>query len=155
MKLSLLTKPVTAKIATVAALAGVLFWPIPYTAAPAWEVLVVDETGAPIEGMKVRLSYKNYSAESNNHEMDAITDFQGRVHFPIQNASASMARYVVFSARSALTGVHASFGRHATVFAFGQGRDGSATIGGMITDWTGSPEYTTSRIVARQRPRLE
>ena len=152
MKLSLLTKRVT-KIATLAALAGVLLWPISYTAAPAWEVSVVDEAGAPIEGMKVRLSYKNYSAESNNHEMDAITDFQGQVQFPMQNASASVARYLVFSVRSALTGVHASFGRHATVFAFGQGRDGSATTGQMITDWTGSPEKMRSLIVAR--PRLE
>src|SRR5208283_4378641 len=145
----------TTKVAATAVLVGIFFWPIPYTAAPSWEVWVVDEAGKSIEGMKVRLSYQNYSAESKGHELDATTDSEGRVHFPPQKATASVARYVVYSAWSATTGVHASFGRHAYVFAFGQGRDGSATTGDVITDWTGSPEDMKSRIVATQRPRLE
>jgi hypothetical protein len=127
---------------------------MPYTAAPGWEVHVVDEAGMPIEGMRVRLSYQNYSAESSGHELDATTDIQGRVYFPIQKASASMARCIVYSLRSAAAGVHASFGRHANVFTFGKGRDGSATTGEVITDWTGSPREMKSRIIAGQRQKL-
>ena len=140
--------------ATILVLAIVLFWPIPYAAAPKWEVWVVDEVGAPLEGMAVRLYYQNYSAETTGSEMDAVTDSQGHAQFSMQLASASAARYIVYSCRSAMAGVHASFGRHAGVFAYGQGRDGSATTGEAITDWTGSPEEIQSRIVARQRPRL-
>lgn len=103
----------------------------------------------------MRLSYQNYSAESKGHELDATTDSQGRAYFPTRKATASIARYVVYSAWSATTGIHASFGRHANVFAFGQGRDGSATTGDVITDWTGAPQEMKSRIVASQRPKLE
>ena len=113
-------------------LAIVLFWPIPYTAAPKWEVWAVNEVGAPLEGMTVRLYYQNYSAEMMGSEMDAVTDSHGHAQFPMQLASASAARYIVYSYRSAMAGVHASFGRHAGVFAYGQGRDGSATTGDAI-----------------------
>lgn len=143
------------KVAVIAILVGILFWPIAYTAAPSWEVWVVDEVGKPIEGMKVRLSYQNFSAESKGHELDAITDSQGHAYFATRMASASVARYVVYSVWSATTGVHASFGRHANVFAFGQGRDGSATMGDVITDWTGAPQEMKSRIVANELPKLE
>lgn len=153
--LSTVRMRLTTKVAVAGVLVGILLWPIPYTAAPAWEVWVVDEVGMPIEGMKVRLSYQNYSAESKSHELDATTDFQGRVYFSTRRASASIAHYVMYSALSATTGVHASFGRHANVFTFGQGRDGSATTGDVITDWTGVPQEMKSRIIARQRSRLE
>lgn len=130
-----------------------LLWPIPYTAAPAWEVWVEDEAGRPLEGMKVRLSYQNYSAESKGHELNAITDGNGHVYFPTQMASASIARYAVYSAWSATTGIHASFGRHASVFTFGQGRDGSPAADNAVTDWTGAPPEMKSRIVARRLPK--
>ena len=144
-----------AKVAGAAVLVIALFWPIPYTAAPAWEVWVVDEVGRPIEDMKVRLSYKNYSTETTGHELNALTDSQGRVSFPTQKSTASIARYVVYSVWSATTGIHASFGRHANVFTYGQGRDGSATTGDVIADWTGTPREMKSRIVAKLRPRHE
>jgi hypothetical protein len=143
------------KIVAIVVLVGAILYPIRYTAAPSWEVWVVDETGKPLEGMNVRLSYQNYSAESKGHELDAITGPDGRVYFPLQRASASIARYLVYSVWSATTGVHASFGRHASVFIFGNGRDGSATTDGVITDWSGAPPEMKSRIVARQLPKLE
>lgn len=49
-------------------------------------------------------------------------------------------------------GVHASFGRHATVFTFGQGWEGEAVSGEFVMDWAGSPDHVSSRIVARPRP---
>lgn len=139
----------------VAVLSLAAFLPIPYDAAPAWDVWVVDETDRPLEGMKVRLSFQNYSAETEHHELDAITNKQGRVSFPSQRASASIPRFMLYSARSAASGVHASFGRHASVFAFGHGRAGSATADDVVTDWTGSPPEMKSRIVARQLPELQ
>jgi hypothetical protein len=51
-----------------------LLWPMPYTAASAWEVWVEDEAGRPLEGTKVRLSYLNEIAESKGHDLDVITD---------------------------------------------------------------------------------
>lgn len=145
----------TIKITAVVLLIGILLCPIPYTAAPAWAVWVIDEVGVPIQGMNVRLSYQNHSAESKGHELDAITDSQGHVYFPRRTASASIGRHIIYFAWSATTGVHASFGRHANVFAFGQGRQGSATTGDVITDWTGAPQEMESRIVANQRPKLK
>lgn len=146
---------VVAKVASATVLTVALLWPIPYTAAPAWEVCVVDEAGEPIKGMKVRLSYQNYSTESNGHELDAITNSQGRVYFPLQESAASIGRYIIYSVWSATTGVHASLGRHAGVFTFGQGRDGVAATGNVVVDWTGSPREMKSRIVAKLRPGRE
>ncbi len=142
--------PTIAKLAAAVVLLVGVSYPVPFTAAPAWDVCVVDETGAPIEGMTVRLSYQNYSTESKGHELDATTDSRGHVQFPLRRSSASLGRAIAYSARSAIEGVHAGFGRHAFVFAFGHGRDGSATTGNVVTDWTGAPDEMKSRIVVRR-----
>src|SRR6185436_4538821 len=98
--------------------------------------------------MTVRLIYQHYSVESSGHEQDAISDPRGHVQFRPRNSSASLARYVVYSISSATAGVHASFGRHAHVIAFGRGLEGSATADGVITSWTGTPDRIESRIIA-------
>ena len=130
------------------ALVGATFYPVSYLAAPAWEVWIVDENGAPVQGMTVRLSYQHYSVESSGHEQDAISDLRGHVQFLPRNSSASLAHYIVYSISSATAGVHASFGRHGHVFAFGRGLQGSATADGVITNWTGTPDRMESRIIA-------
>jgi hypothetical protein len=130
------------------ALVGAIFYPVSYLAAPAWEVWIADESGAPVQGMTVRLSYQHYSVESSGHEQDAISDSHGHVQFPSRISSAPLARYIVYSISSATAGAHASFGRHAHVFAFGRGLEGSATTDGVITNWTGTPDRMESRIVA-------
>ena len=122
-----------------------------FRSAPDWEVLIVDEQGLPLENMTVRLNYQNYSAEPEGHELEATTDARGQVHFPKQTTRTSIGSYILNTAWSATAGVHASFGRHAYVFTFGRGRDGSATTGDYITDWTGSPDEMKSRIVAEPR----
>jgi hypothetical protein len=113
--------------------------PIPYLASPRWQVWVVDQTGAPVEGMTVRRIYQNYSTEAKGHENDQITDINGQAAFAAQWSSASIVRRCVFTTLSARAGVHASFGRHAYVFAFGNGREGTAIAGGNVLDWTGEP----------------
>ena len=141
----------TAKLASALVMLVGVSYPVPYTAAPKWEVWVVDETGAPIGGMTVRLSYRNYSTESEGHELDATTDSLGYSHFPMQRSSASLGRYFTFSALSATAGVHASFGRYAYIFAFGKGLKADETTGSPLTNWTGEPAEMKSRLVARRR----
>ena len=122
--------------------------PIPYRACPMWDVLVVDDSGHPVPGVTVRLVYQNYSAESQSHQEDRITNESGRAAFPRQVSSASILRRCYYTGLSAGASVHASFGRHAWVFAFGKGLEGTATSGQVVTDWTGSPDHIESKIVA-------
>ncbi|MBZ5525948.1 MAG: hypothetical protein LAP21_27300 [Acidobacteriia bacterium] len=130
-------------------------WSRTTPATPRWEVWVVDENGHTLKGMTVRLSWRNYSAEKQGHEEDRITDKNGYVVFPARTLKASRSRRAAETADSARAGVHASFGPHASVYAFGQGREGYATTDGpngqYITDWTGSPPEMQSHIVANVR----
>jgi hypothetical protein len=133
----------------IVALATAASTPVAYLAAPRWDVVVVvDDSGSPIQGMTVRRVYENYPTEAQDHEEDRITDRQGQASFPPRSANASIARRFLFTIRAAQTGVHASFGRHAYVFAFGRGREESATSGQFEADWTGSPPNMSSRIIA-------
>src|SRR5438046_1334282 len=120
--------------------------PIRYLAAPQWDVWVTDQTGTPLTGLNVRLSYRNYSAESEGHEITLVTDYSGHVNFPAQFRTASLLQKAFYTARSATGGVHASFGNHAFVFVFGGGYEGDAVTGSHLTDWSGSPKKMTSTI---------
>jgi hypothetical protein len=132
--------------------AGVLLaavWPVTSPATPEWEVWVVDENGRPLQGVTVRLVWQNYSAETESHEEDRQTDKNGYAVFSARTFKASALRLVLGTIQAAEAGVHASFGPHAWVFAFGRGFQGDAVTDGYITDWTGRPSKMQSRIVAR------
>jgi len=133
----------------VAAAVGLLFCiPLPRTAVPDWSVTVVDGSGLPVEGITVRESYQDYSIESQGHENDRLTDAFGETHFARVTVWYSLGRRAAGAILSTLRGgVHASFGTHASVFAFGKG-EGSAVRNGYVEDWTGSPEVYASKIVA-------
>jgi hypothetical protein len=122
-------------------------------AAPEWEVIVVDEHGRPVEGMTVRETWQNYSVEAAGHETDRQTDAKGHVTFPARKAEYSLLSQVA-GTLSALVhfNVHASYGPHASVFAFGNHLEGTATTGEYVTDWTGYPPSMQSRIVVRPGP---
>ena len=124
-------------------------WPISYLASPRWEVWVLTVDGLPLPQTNVRLVYQNYSAESKTHEVTLKTDEDGHIVFPQQYEKASILQRVFYAMVSATAGVHASFGRHAHVFASGGGYEGSAVTGGYLTDWRGSPDSMQSRIVAK------
>jgi hypothetical protein len=128
---------------------GLSLIPVPYLACPTWDVWVIDENGQPVQGVTVRLVYQNYSVEPGSHEEDRVTNQSGYAAFPHRESSASMLRRCFYTALSATAGVHASFGRHAWVFAFGKGVHGSATSGQIVTNWTGSPDHMESRIVTK------
>lgn len=133
------------------ALTTFLAWPVRTVQSPFWEVWVVDEKGQPIEGITVVLSYHNYSAESEGHSEQKQTDAGGYVVFAPRSLKASRFRRMVTTVQSASAGVHASFGPHAWVMAYGKGSQGEAVSNGYVTDWTGTPLRMESRIVARPR----
>jgi hypothetical protein len=145
----------TRRIVVGAGLAAVvaLSIPLPYQACPSWDVLVVDTSGNPVPGMTVRLSYQDYSIERASHEEDRTTDAQGSASFPgriSRHAYASRAAGAVLSGLN--QGVHASFGRHAYVMAFGRGLRGSDDA---VTDWTGEPNHMSSKITAKPSQLIE
>jgi hypothetical protein len=140
-------------IAISATAAITAFVPVPYLASPKLDVVVVDSAGEPIEGITVRSVYQNYSAESAGHEEDQRTDKSGYAAFPAHWSSASTARRLVFTLRSAaMAGVHGGFGRHAYVFAFGKGLQGSAVSGQFVMDWTGTPEEIKTQMTVTPLP---
>jgi hypothetical protein len=130
---------------------GVLLWPFSYLSSPRWEVLVVDKEGKPRVGANVRLEYTNYSAENASHELTLQTDENGRVEFPDTQGRANLMARAFHTALAARKGIHASFGRHASVFVFGHDGEyeGSAVENGYDVNWQGSPRSMRSRIVVR------
>jgi hypothetical protein len=121
--------------------------PIQTLEAPSWKVLVVDESNKPVSGIMVRESYKNYSAEVEGGEQDLITDAQGRVMFSAKKVRIPLLKRALVAISSATAGVHASFGSHAHVFAFGNGVEGDSVKNGFVEDWTGAPAANDSVIV--------
>jgi len=61
-----------------------------------------------------------YSAENESHEEDRLTGKNGYATFPAHWSGASAARRGLFTILAAGGGTHASFGRHACVFALGK-----------------------------------
>jgi hypothetical protein len=128
---------------------GLALFPFASPHSPAWTVTVVDTRNQPIPGMIVRLSYQNYSAEHESHEVDKITDERGQVTFSAQTLHASFIRRCYYTLLSARAGVHASFGPYASVLAFGQGKRGSDVdpTGSVLVSWRGAPSQMQSRFV--------
>jgi hypothetical protein len=112
-------------------------------------VSVVTADGRALAGVNVRLVYQNYSAEGESHELTVMTDQEGRARFTSRYDSASLLRRLYYSLSSAGAGVHASFGQHAYVFAFGKGYEGEPTDGQFVTEWRGAPDAMESTIVAK------
>jgi hypothetical protein len=124
-------------------------------AAPRWEVWVFDEQDHPLQGMTVRLSWRNYSAETTDNQEDRHTDENGYGVFPPRRLAASLRDRVLVTMQSAAAGVHASFGPHAFVFAFGRGLEGVSVTGPYVTDWRGKPNTMQSRIIVQKAAHAE
>jgi streptogramin lyase len=132
---------------------GIGFIPFTSLASPAWDVWVIDQSGQAVAGITVRLTYQNHSLERAAHQIDAITDARGHVRFSAQTAKASLGRRLVGTLLSAMAGSHASFGPHASVFAFGNGLEGfdiDKQTDNMV-EWTGKSAHMESRIVVMPR----
>lgn len=120
--------------------------PVQTIEAPAWEVTVVDSHGNPVNGVTVREVFKDYSAWGQQGEYDLITSEQGKVIFPKREVRISFANKAIGVASSMTEGIHASFGRHAHVFAFGK-CTGDSVKNGYVEDWTGHPAHNKSTII--------
>jgi hypothetical protein len=134
---------------------GLANFPFKILNCPAWDVKVVDEGGLPVPGITVRWSYHNYSAEGESHEVDVKSDQNGHAAIAAQALRASLLRRCVLVSLSALGGVHASFGPHASAFAFGDGLEGSDIDPErkILVDWAVQPGHMSSLIVVRPRRR--
>jgi hypothetical protein len=125
-------------------------WPISYLASPRWDVWVFYGNGTPISGAKVSLLYMNYSAEGESHSEILKTDENGHVLFYPHYGRANIYQRIYYTLSSAQAGVHASFGRHASVSAFGSagGYIGTSVSGQYVEDWRGHPASMQSKIIA-------
>lgn len=126
---------------------GAAFIPLTTIECPSWDVRVTDRTERPLQGVTVRLYFKNYSAEWESHENNAITNVHGRVKFSPQSITASLGKRVAVILSSAPAGVHASFGPHAYVIAFGDGIEGHDVDNNTPIVWTGEFKHMDSHII--------
>lgn len=140
--------------ATLAIVVGLAFVPLRSRECPSWGVWVTDQSGRPAPGVTVRLTYQNYSAERESHEIDAITDAQGHARFDSRILSISLGRRIAMMLWSATAGVHSSFGPHASISAFGDGASGFAIDEqrNVVVDWTGKSDHMESRIILTHLP---
>lgn len=98
-------------------LAVAFCFPFKTTVVPPRRVLVVTEDWRPIQGVRVRQIWQNYSVESSGHEEDIPTSENGRVSFPRRTVKASLLGRVVRPIVNILTqGVHAGFGVQTEIF---------------------------------------
>ncbi|HEY7546512.1 MAG TPA: hypothetical protein VID27_16600 [Blastocatellia bacterium] len=89
---------------------------------PAWRIQVIDEAGNPVKGAFVRQVWQDYDIEDEGHEEDASSDENGYVSFPGRRGKVVSESV---RARKRLKnicelGVHASFGVHAYILAYGK-----------------------------------
>ncbi len=128
----------------------VLFIPIRSTLCPEWQVEVTDENGRPVEGVRVSVSYANFSAERQMHFADAITDSNGRASFPKQKLTATVAQYLLSTLTHLPALTHAGFGRYGTVSAY----DGVRSAYDEYT-WSGRSDRVYSRLVLKATQEVE
>ena len=135
---------------------GALLYPEEQIVCPKWSVSVVGESGDPVAGITVRRSCQDYSVENTAHQDDATTGAEGRVTFgEIRIRTPRLLKWVGNVTNFVTLDVHASYGLHAYVFAFGKGLEGSPVSTpvskGFVEFWTGSPERMESSIVVTAR----
>ena len=68
-------------VTALALLAALLLFPIKTNVVPAWSVRVLRPDGAPVAGMRVVLTWRDYSVNLSDSEVRTITDGDGYVHF--------------------------------------------------------------------------
>ncbi|MGA8938521.1 MAG: hypothetical protein WB439_05075 [Acidobacteriaceae bacterium] len=130
--------------------AGIVFAAVPHLAAPDWTVTVVDLAGKPVRGERVREVYRDFNCDSSDHEDAKSTDELGQVHFDAQYEHRNLFECFMYTISDAQAAAHASFGRHAYVFAFGSEGEGSTVDPhGSVEDWTGSPPRMNSQITIK------
>lgn len=119
MKMSVLLRTKTFWVLVI--ILGVAFlYPFESTIVPSRNVLVLTDSGRPIQDVSVRQIWQHYSLETSSHEEELRSGPNGRVTFPRRTIRASLARRMAYPLWILLTqGVHASFGVHTDMFPVG------------------------------------
>jgi len=106
---------------------------------PAWKIQVVDEAGKPLRNVLVRQVWKHYDIRDSDHEADDRTDENGFVSFPERREAhvSKLTRTKNRLKNMREFGVHASYGVHADIIAWG------AIIGCRRLE--GTADYTPGR----------
>lgn len=91
------------------------------TVLPAWAIVVVNENGEPLEGVRVMQNWKHYSYEwgLNNHLEERLSTKNGSVSFPERRVNVSIFTMVWSYLTEHLLwfNIHGSAGMHAYVYA--------------------------------------
>jgi len=118
--------------------------------APLWDVWVVDGDGAPVAGVQVVETYRDYSCESESHSEMLVTDAAGHVRFAAKYLHRNPVRCLHNTTSNLSMGVHASLGRDVFIMAMTHDQIGYAGDEHKdLLDWSGSPKQMTTRIVMR------
>jgi hypothetical protein len=88
----------------------VLFCSYESTTAPAWQVVVVDNRGTPISGIKIRQAWQYFDVDIAPWDDDSrTTDAHGRARFPRRTTWLSLASRAVLGSNSPIESVGPSF----------------------------------------------
>lgn len=96
-------------------------YPFETTVVPTWKLRLVDQTGQPLGGNRIRESWCHYTLETNCHEEELKTDSLGYVEFPRRTIRTNLFSWVTNAARRIIN-VHSSFGPSASVYYLGDYR---------------------------------
>lgn len=134
---------------SVACIAIFLLYPVKSTVCPLWKIQVVDEAGSPLKNTFVTQHWKDYSVQSMGEEQGEYTDENGYVSFPERTIRVSrLFRTLGVILNSLSLGVHASYGAHAYILAFGDIVEGKRLEGSASYE-EGKP--LPERLVTRVR----
>jgi hypothetical protein len=99
-----------------------LLFPLRTEVVPAWNIRVVDASGAPVEGAVVRQQWKHAPFDTERHEGSSLTRADGVVSFPRRVLRMSLAERSVGLARELVkSDPHADWGRNSIVVASAPG----------------------------------
>ena len=97
-----------------------LLFPFKTTIVPPWTLRVVDQSGTPVNGIKVTEHWQHYLIESAGHEDIHQTGADGRVSFPERAIRASLLRrFLATTSRLTKRGTAAKREPYASVVAWG------------------------------------
>jgi hypothetical protein len=99
-------------------LAALLLYQFETIVIPEWKLRIVDETGNPVGGVRVRESWSHYVLEKEGHQEELVTDGQGFVRFPGREIRANALERTTKNLMSAVN-VHGGRGPAAWVFVMG------------------------------------
>jgi hypothetical protein len=87
----------------------ILLYPFKTTTVPEWNLRILDDRGAAVQGIKVTEHWQNYLLEASGHEDQRTTNEEGHVGFPARTIRASLLGRLV--ARIGKLGSHGVQGR--------------------------------------------